>query len=118
MVLADSLTPASLIRSLEAGSFYASTGVKLKEITFEDKVLHVELSPDEGVSYKIQFIGVHKGEEQSSILKEVAGTEAAYEMTEDLLFVRSKIVSDKIKENPFQDGDVEMAWTQPVLPDK
>jgi len=118
MVLADSLTPASLIRSLEAGSFYASTGVKLTEITFDDKVLRVEVSPDASVNYKIQFIGVRKGEEQSSLLKEVSGTKAGFEMTDDLLFVRSKIISDKTKENPFQDGDVEMAWTQPVQIEK
>jgi hypothetical protein len=114
MVLADSLTPASLIHSLEAGSFYASTGVTLKEITFDNNVLIVDVSPDAGVTYKIQFIGVRMDEEQSSILKEISATEAEFQMTEDLLFVRSKIISDKVKENPFQDGDVETAWTQPV----
>jgi hypothetical protein len=115
MVLADSLTPSSLIRSLEAGSFYASTGVKLEEITVDNNVLRVAIAQDTGVNYKIQFIGVRKGDEQSSILKEVSETEAEFQITEDFLFVRSKIISDKVKENPFQDGDVETAWTQPVV---
>jgi hypothetical protein len=115
MVLADSLTPSSLIRSLEAGSFYASTGVKLEEIVVDNNVLRVAIAQDTGVNYKIQFIGVRKGEEQSSILKEVSETEAEFQITEDFLFVRSKIISDKVKENPFQDGDVETAWTQPVV---
>jgi hypothetical protein len=115
MVLADSLTPSSLIRSLEAGSFYASTGVKLEEIAVDNNVLRVAIAQDTGVNYKIQFIGVRKGEEQSSILKEVSETEAEFQITEDFLFVRSKIISDKVKENPFQDGDVETAWTHPVV---
>jgi hypothetical protein len=30
------------------------------------------------------------------------------------MYVRAKIISSKPKENPYQTGDMEVAWTQPV----
>ncbi|MEQ9098165.1 MAG: histidinol-phosphatase [Imperialibacter sp.] len=115
MVLADSLQPASLIEAMEAGDFYGSTGVTLSGIRRERNKVRVEVGAEEGVAYTIQFIGVKKGEEMSSVLMEKKGIAAEFDLTEDIVFVRAKVVSDKYKENPFKEGDFETAWTQPVV---
>ena len=115
MVYADSLASNSLINALEAGSFYASTGVLLEEVNFDKNTLHINVQPEVNVTYTITFIGVTKEDKRSTILKKVTGTEANFELTKDHLFVRAKVTSDKIKTNPFQEGEYEMAWTQPVV---
>ena len=116
MVKARELHPHSLIKNMEAGNFYSTTGVVLKEVGFVENELTVKIEPEKGVEYKIQFIGAKKGKMNSEILKTVEGTSATYKLPEDILFVRAKIVSSKPKENPYREGDVEVAWTQPVLP--
>ncbi|WOK07591.1 histidinol-phosphatase [Imperialibacter roseus] len=115
MVQADSLRPASLIEAMEAGDFYGSTGVTLSRISREGNKLRVEVAAEEGVAYTIQFIGVKKGEEMSSVLMEKKGIADEFALTEDIVFVRAKVVSDKYKENPFKEGDFEAAWTQPMV---
>lgn len=114
MVLADSLTPASLISAMEAGDFYATTGVILDEVKIANDALTVKVKEEAGVKYEIQFIGATAQDLTTQILKRVSGTEASIELPDSYVFVRAKIISDKVKENPFLDGDVETAWTQPV----
>jgi hypothetical protein len=116
MVQTDSLTPASLIRSLEAGNFYSSTGVTLDQVKTTNKSLFVKVRPEPGVSYRIEFIGVKKGEQRSKILKTIQGNEGSFKVSSQYIFVRSRIISSKIKSNPFSAGDLEMAWTQPISP--
>ncbi len=116
-VKATELTPEAIINSLEAGDFYASTGVSLKRVEFKNNQLSVEVKPEEKVHYEIRFIGVRKGTMKSEVLKTVEGREASYQIPPDVLFVRAKIISDKTKKNPYQEGDREVAWTQPVSPE-
>ncbi|HEY5916991.1 MAG TPA: histidinol-phosphatase [Chryseolinea sp.] len=115
MVYADSLKPGSLISALENGDFYASTGVTLKEVTVKNNTLTIKIDPSDNVQYTIDFVGVAKGEQQSRVLKSISATEASVDLTDQYLFVRARITSDRIKDNPFKDADVEMAWTQPVV---
>ena len=35
--------------------------------------------------------------------------------TDDELYVRAKVISSRTKENPYRAGEVEVAWTQPVV---
>jgi len=118
MVRAESLDPASLIAAMEAGDFYASTGVYLDEVEVRERSLHVKVRPEEGVNYEIQFIGATGQDRVTRVLKRVEGTEGSIELIDDYVFVRAKIVSDKLKENPFEEGDFEIAWTQPVRGDQ
>lgn len=113
MVGADSLTPSSIINAMEKGDFYATTGVNLKEIKFKNGTLAISVNAAAGVSYTIQFWGTSGNERK--MFKEIKGTEGSYKMTKGDLYVRAKIISSKLQENPFQNGDVETAWTQPVL---
>ena len=57
MVLASELTPESLIASLESGRFYATSGVKLREVISGSDGLDVAVEPEPGVNYTIDFIG-------------------------------------------------------------
>lgn len=114
MVQADSLEAGALIRAMEAGRFYASTGVMLDEIRHRRNKLSIKVRKEPGVQYRIQFIGCRTGEQQTSVLKEVSGTHAAYRIGSDLLFVRVKVISDKRHANPIEALLYEAAWTQPV----
>lgn len=115
MVQAEKLDAASLIRAMEAGKFYASTGVSLKHVSFDNHQLKVEAAAQAGVTYKIEFIGAAKNDTDSRVLHTVEGTTATFEVTPDFLFVRAKITSSKVQTNPFMEGDLERAWTQPVF---
>lgn len=115
MVNSESLKPESLIEAMEAGAFYASTGVTLKSLEQAHGKIELSIESEAGVSYTTHFIGVKKGATVSEVFKSVEGNSASFEIADDMLFVRARIASDKIKENPFQKGDFEMAWTQPVV---
>ncbi len=137
MVRAGYLTPERILRSLERGDFYASTGVTLKDVKFEKNVLSVAIEPKPGVSYRTQFIGTLKGydpkatprsadpnahvtmkysDDVGRVLAEQAGTKASYKLTGQELYVRARIASTVRKENPAVEGDLETAWVQPVRP--
>ncbi len=60
MVLADELTPEALIASMEAGRFYASSGVTLDEVSATSTSLSVTVRPDPDATYQIDFIGTKK----------------------------------------------------------
>ena len=138
MVQADRLTPEAIIAAIEAGDFYASTGVYLKAIRVEKDRLTVEIEGEEGVEYTTCFIGTRRGYGPSSeavvdkdgqplrltrryspsvgeVLAEVKGTSAAYRFAGDELYVRAKVISDKLMPNPCVEGEVEVAWIQPVV---
>lgn len=114
MVRADSLNAASLIHAMEAGDFYSSTGVTLKEMNFNGNKLSIEIDAEEGVSYATTYVGVKKGADNSEILSTTDGLKSSFDITDDLLFVRCKVTSSKLQKNPIENLIYEMAWTQPV----
>ncbi len=116
MIQADSLHPASLIQSMENGRFYSSTGVILEHINLKNGKYEVRVKQVEEINYKILFIGVTSDTGIPQIFKTVDGSTAEFDMEDNLLFVRAKIISDRLQLNPFQEGDFETAWTQPVTP--
>jgi hypothetical protein len=120
MVRAEELTPETLIEAMEKGDFYSTTGVELEEVNFKNNKLQVKVKPEKGIDYRIEFWGAKKAqareENKGIMLKEVKGTKAKYKLKKDVLFIRAKVISSKLKENPYQEGDVETAWTQPVTP--
>lgn len=121
MVQANELTTETIIAAMEAGDFYSSTGVTLASVSFENQTLTLKVKPENNVNYLIQFWGTKEGanrEEMGELLQEISGNEASYQLKNDDLYVRAKIISDKPQLNPFQEGDTEMAWTQPVMPEE
>nr|MBI1228489.1 histidinol-phosphatase [Cytophagales bacterium] len=116
MVRADSLEPGSLIDALEAGEFYATTGVTLEDFSFDNNRLNIAVAAEAGIDYTIEFIGCKKGEKETTVLKTVTGNTASFKVTPDMLFVRAKITSTKPQENPVENMKFQMAWVQPVTP--
>lgn len=138
VVLSQKLEPEALVEAMEAGRFYASSGVKLKSVNYSDKGMQVEVDPEEGVDYTIEFIGTredypkrgipvldNKGQEQhatkryskkiGATLKTVNGPSASYDFDGDEIYVRAVVHSSKLHPNPSQLGEVERAWVQPVV---
>lgn len=138
MVRASHLTPESVIRALEAGDFYASSGVVLREVRNEPDGLRVEIAADPGVTYRTEFIGTRRGfdtsnqpvrtaagdpvrvthrysEQVGQVLASVDGPVAEYRIRGDEWYVRARVTSSRRKENPYRDGEFEMAWVQPWI---
>lgn len=120
MVKAPELTPGALVEAMEKGDFYATTGVLLKDVQNKKGILSVAVDFKPKTNYIVQFWGVRKkggtpSEKGRVLLKEVKGTQASYKLTPADLYVRAKIISDTPQKNPFQEGDVETAWTQPLV---
>ncbi len=116
MVRAAELTPEALVAAMEAGDFYASTGVQLKDIHLAQDRLTIRIRREKGVRYITRFVGTRRNSDAvGEVLKEAAGTVATYRFTGDEIYVRAKVISTKIKANPYQTGEVEVAWTQPVM---
>jgi len=112
MVRASALTAESLILAMEAGEFYASTGVVLEDVVVADGFLKVKVKQERGVRYKIEFISV--GANDKIVVSASKGIKAAFKLKPEHLFVRAKISSNKKKTNPVEGVEYETAWTQPV----
>lgn len=67
MVRSTHLTPEYIVRAIQAGDFYASSGVSLVDVRYQagldssTKMLTVEIEPEAGATYTTQFIGTLKG---------------------------------------------------------
>ncbi|TNE56911.1 MAG: histidinol-phosphatase [Bacteroidetes bacterium] len=114
VVRADSLEAGALIEAMEAGDFYASTGVELKKVRFGKNKLRVQVKKARGAQYTIEFIGCTNGDNQTYVLNRKKGSRGSFRLTPDLAFVRARIRSDRSPANPTEPEQVETAWTQPV----
>ncbi|MEY2407880.1 MAG: hypothetical protein QOF48_550 [Verrucomicrobiota bacterium] len=138
VVRAARLWASSLMAAMEAGDFYASSGVRMKNIERSGRGLALEIDAEAGVEYTTQFIGTLRGFDPSSspgpqptnsplpvtriysseigtVLSEVRGPRADYVFHGDELYVRARIVSTKPKANPYARNEFERAWIQPVV---
>jgi hypothetical protein len=100
VVKASDLSAASLMEALEAGRFYASTGVELEDIVVTEDRIEVRISPRGSFKYTTTFIGVG-----GRVLDEVHGERAVFEPTGPELYVRAKV----------RDSGGSVAWVQPVF---
>ena len=137
MVKAQALNAENIIASLEKGNFYSTTGVILEDIQINDRTLTIHIREKAGMSYRTQFIGTPKQFDTSSnpvlnsqsepahitrvysneigqVFSETTNNPAIYSFTGAEMYVRAKIITDQLQNNPFAEGDLETAWTQPV----
>ena len=114
MVDSQKLETSSLINAMESGDFYSSSGVILKKVYRDDKKMSIEIEPSQGVIYEIIFMGYRKGSYNVEELKSVTGTSSSYTFQENDLFVRAKIKSSDLIQNPTKIGETKQAWIQPV----
>jgi hypothetical protein len=139
MVRAPYLSAEAVVRAIEAGDYYCSTGVTLEDVGRTGDRLTVRIRPEPGVKYRTQFIATARdaplvsepqkaadgkplpvtrvySDEIGKVVLEAEGPEASYRLSGKELYVRARVISTKLHPNPYQKGDVEVAWTQPVLP--
>lgn len=139
VVQADTLTPDALVTSLEAGRFYASSGVALNLVSFADNALRVEVKSEGIQQYRIDFIGTRRGFDNTSqpaspdpmiaerltriyssdvgaVLQSSEGPSAVFQCRGDELYVRAVVTSSEKHPNPSENGDLMKAWIQPVIP--
>lgn len=136
-VLSRELTPEAIVKSIEHGLFYASTGVKLDRYLVSFRGIDVLVHPEEGVDYTIDFIGTRSGYDKQSepvldqhderlhttrrysndigrVIKSVSGAHGHYTFTPTDLYIRARITSSKKHPNPSVPGEYQQAWCQPV----
>lgn len=118
MVHAESLNPQALIAAMRKGDFYASSGVILKELSFDSTArrLHMEIQAEDGASYRTKIIGARRGsvDRSGQVLATLDGTSVTYTFTGQELFVRASITSSAPHPNPSYPNQRKQAWTQPV----
>jgi hypothetical protein len=138
VVLAHSLNPDAIVDSLEAGKFYSSSGVTLEQIQVSGDRFHVSVAAQEGLTYRVDFIGTRKtfndqseavgddpvkaaeltrrySDDIGAVLKSVEGTSAEYQFDGTELYVRAVVTSSRVHPNPSEAGEFERAWVQPVV---
>jgi hypothetical protein len=95
-----SLDPKAILAALAKGDFYASTGVELRDISFDGREMKVQVAPKQGQTTLIRFTG-----KWGEILREVVGESASCRISlpvEPNAYIRCKVIQS--------DGTV--AWTQ------
>ena len=139
MVRSRALNAHSLIHALEAGDFYASSGVELNEVRFDAQTatFQLDIKAKEGVTYVTEFLGTRKGYDRASepivgddgqpihatrkysadvgrVFAQVKGVKPAYKLAGDEWYVRAVVTSSEKPVNPSFEGQLQQAWTQPV----
>ena len=122
MVAAKRLTPANIVNSLEAGNFYASSGVVIQAFSFnrQEGTYSLQIQPVEGATFRTQFIGTRKSRDSKDlknvgiVLHESKELSPTYKMTGDELYVRVVIHSSEPHANPSLKSQKKQAWLQPV----
>ena len=138
-VLTNELTPNAIVQAVKDGAFYGSSGVNLTEVRAGEDGYQVHIDAEDGVTYTTEFFGTRKGFDSTSepvldaagnpipwatriysddigvVLATTTDNPAVYEPTGDELYVRARVTSSKLQDNPFAEGDYEMAWTQPYV---
>jgi predicted metal-dependent phosphoesterase TrpH len=99
-VRAERLTPSAILEAMEAGDFYASTGVVLTDFQVTPSSMTVTVRRRAFEKYRVLFIG--RG---GRVLWEVASSSATYRIRGDEGYVRAKVL----------DSNGRVAWVQPVL---
>jgi hypothetical protein len=136
MVRADTLSAEALITAMEAGDFYGTTGVVLQDVRADASGLSLEIRSEPGVTYSTTFYGTlvahdttstpvqlldgayvsrRYSEEVGQVLATSDEVNPRYVFSGNELYVRAKVVSSKPKENPYREGEWEVAWTQPAV---
>ena len=141
MVRASELSPDSIIRSMNRGNYYCSSGVKLLDLNVDDQAIELKMSPRDGVTYTTEFIGTLISYDRSSkkgvliknskgkplrisrvysddvgrVLKRVDGNSASYRFSGNEIYVRALITSSVDHPDPSFKNQKQQAWTQPIV---
>jgi hypothetical protein len=138
MVRSEKLEATALLAAMNAGDFYASSGITLKDVGFRDGKLSISIQSEPGVTYTTTIRGTPKNFDSSTQdivitgkdpqpnrkrysdqigtnFATITGNEVNWTPKGNELFFRAVITSTKPHPNPSYKGQTEMAWTQPIL---
>ncbi len=125
MVQSEKLTPDAITNAMEAGKFYSSSGVMLKEIQANSRTYAIEADEDATllatespyvVGYKnekaadgflIEFIT-----DKGRVLQGFTGTSAKIDVPADVTYIRGKVTYSRSRSSKSEQF---FAWTQPVF---
>lgn len=121
MVRSRYLTPEHLIQSMKRGDFYASSGVTLKDVQFDNDAakLSLEIEPSGDATFTTQFLGTKRIKDGAEVVPgevfaTVKGLNPEYTMTGDEMYVRAIVTSSQPHNDPSYENQYQQAWTQPV----
>jgi predicted metal-dependent phosphoesterase TrpH len=100
VVRAASLDPLSIVTALEAGRFYASTGVEIDDVVVDGRRLAVHIRPNGSFKFTTRFIGAG-----GRVLLESGENPAVYELDGPEVYVRAVV----------RDSGGWRAWVQPAF---
>ena len=122
---AEKLDADSLVHAIQAGDFYASTGVSLKSVNFDPKTNILEIiivgSDDKAGKVTTKIHGTLRGEESdpTKVGKELASYDTRiirHQLSGKEWFVRATVTSELDHPRPSFSDQKQKAWTQPVKP--
>ncbi|HEY7496953.1 MAG TPA: CehA/McbA family metallohydrolase [Vicinamibacterales bacterium] len=99
MVRANRFDARAIVGALDAGDFYASTGVELADYVVTPKSMTVTVKKDTWSKYRVQFIG-----KEGRVLHEALDSPAEYAFKGNESYVRAKVL----------ESNGRVAWCQPV----
>lgn len=123
MVGSDALTGDSLIQAIQDGRFYASSGVSLESIRYDEqtRTLAIQIAPVEGVTFTTRFIGTRSNYDATAEVTGIGevfatkeGVAVEYIMPTDAYYLRATITSSRAHPNPSYSEQKEQGWVQPV----
>jgi hypothetical protein len=104
-VRAESLTSDAILNAIEAGDFYASTGVNLRDVSASKTEYRIEVALKDQWEEKVTTYFIADG---GKVLLKTSEPIAVYKFTGNEKYVRARVESS---------GGAK-AWTQPVFPNR
>lgn len=139
MVQAAKLETEALLEAMNAGNFYASSGVELESVSYDAEAgtLQLRIKAEPGAHYTTQFIGTRRdfdattapavdkdgkplratrvySDDVGEVFAAVEGTSPSYKLAGDELYVRAVVTSSQPHHDPSFANQRKQAWTQPV----
>ena len=114
MVRCPRLDGDSIIKAMQAGQYYSSSGVVLKDFRITARDYSLTIQPHGADTFVTRFIGVRQG--KLEVFHQVSGLAASYHLKGDELYVRATVTSSRRHPNPAEAGEHERAWLQPTRP--
>lgn len=131
------LDPNSIVKEIQKGNFYSSTGVSIDNIFVSNNEIKIDIKNINNEEFTTQFIGTKVNFDQETIknnnlnqsklfsnltysddigeiLYETKENPAVYKFVGNEIYVRAKIISNQGHHNQATVNDFKKAWLQPI----